>query len=184
MGSEMCIRDRSGTSATGHGLHVAERATGLTRTYSGVSLEDGAERSEGSMHREASMHESRPEQQQIKLFRTEWYHGWVRFKHITVYIHIYYCCNSFAVLLYHVTMSSWVGGSLRGCHCCTTYCCTVVVLLYCCFTGLWVGISFRSCRVLLSWGSCLVFTRVCGFFFFLFLPLRIPAPRWHSSGYH
>ena len=30
---------------------------------------------EGSMHREVSMHESRPEQQQIKLFGTEWYHG-------------------------------------------------------------------------------------------------------------
>ena len=119
-------------------MHVAERATGLTRTYSGVSLEDGAERSEGSMHREASMHESRPEQQQIKLFRTEWYHGWVRFKHITVYIHIYYCCNSFAVLLYHITMSSWVGGSLRGCHCCTTYCCTAVLLLYC-FTAVVQG---------------------------------------------
>ena len=27
----------------------------------------GAERSQGSMHREVSMHESRPEQQQIKL---------------------------------------------------------------------------------------------------------------------
>ena len=35
----------------------------------------GAERSEGSTHREVSMHESRPEQQQKKLFGTEWYHG-------------------------------------------------------------------------------------------------------------
>ena len=47
----------------------------LTGALSGVSLEDGAERSEGSMHREGSMHESQPEQQQIKLFGTEWYHG-------------------------------------------------------------------------------------------------------------
>ena len=28
-----------------------------------------------SMHREVSMHESRPEQEQIKLFGTQWYHG-------------------------------------------------------------------------------------------------------------
>ena len=150
-------------------------------------MEDGAERSESSMHREGSQHARVSTRRATnKTFRDS--SGTMDGKiqgYITVYISTsIYCCNSFAVLLYHVTMSSWVGGSLRGCHCCTTYCCTVVVLLYCCFTGLWVGISFRSCRVLLSWGCCLVFTRVCGFFFFLFLPLRIPAPRWHSSGYH
>ena len=55
---------RVGTSATGHGLHLAARATGLTGTQNGGSLEDGAECSEGGMHREACMHESRPEQQQ------------------------------------------------------------------------------------------------------------------------
>ena len=66
----------------------------------------------------------------------------------------------------------------------TRYCCTAVVLLYCCCTGLWVGRSFRSCRVLLSWGCCRVSTRVRAFFLFLFLPVRIPAPRWHSSAYH
>ena len=64
--------------------------------------------------------------------------------------------------------SPWVGGSLSGCHSCTTYCCTAVVLLYCSCTGLWVGRSCRSCRVLLSWGCCRVSTRVRGFFFFFF----------------
>ena len=132
-------------------------------------MEDITERSEGSMHREGSMNESRPEQQQIKLFGTDWYYGWARFNDVlssSIYTSIYFCCNSFAVLLYHITMSSWVSGSLRGCHCCTTYCCTDVVLLYCCCTGLWVGRSFRSCRVSMSWGRCRVSTRVRGFFFF------------------
>ena len=45
-----------GTSATGHGLHLSARETGLTGTYSGESLEDGAERGEGSRHFERSMH--------------------------------------------------------------------------------------------------------------------------------
>ena len=45
----------------------------------------GAERSEGSMHREVGMHESRPEQQQIKLFGTECYHGYDS----RIYTHIY-----------------------------------------------------------------------------------------------
>ena len=45
-----------GTSATGHGLHLAARTTGLTGTQNEGSLEDGAECSEGSMHREGSMH--------------------------------------------------------------------------------------------------------------------------------
>ena len=45
-----------GTSATGHGLRLSARATGLKRTQSGVSLEDDAERGEGGMRREGSMH--------------------------------------------------------------------------------------------------------------------------------
>ena len=69
-----------GTSATGHGLHGAERATGLTGTQNGGSLEDGAERIDGSMHREGSMHESRPEQQQTFLNRAV---PWVGFKDYT-----------------------------------------------------------------------------------------------------
>ena len=56
-------------------------------------MEDGAERSEGSMH------EARPEQPQIKLFGTEWYHGWVRFKDILPYIYI----DIHLLLLYQVT---------------------------------------------------------------------------------
>jgi len=71
--------------------------------------------------------------------------------------------------LYCFTMSWWVGGSLRGFQCCTTYCCTAVVLLYCCCTGLWVGRSVLSCRVLLS---CVhTGSWVC---LFLFLPLYRP----------
>ena len=47
-----------GTSATGHGLHLSGRETGLTGTWSGERLEDGAERGEGGNHRERSMHAS------------------------------------------------------------------------------------------------------------------------------
>ena len=47
-----------GTSATGHGLHLSARKTGLTGTWSGESLEDGAERGEDGRHRERSMHAS------------------------------------------------------------------------------------------------------------------------------
>ena len=43
---------------------IAVRATGLTGTQNGGSLDDGAECSEDSMHREGSVHESRPEQRQ------------------------------------------------------------------------------------------------------------------------
>ena len=47
-----------GTSATGHGLHLSVRTTGLTGTEIGESLEDGAEGGEGGRHRERSMHAS------------------------------------------------------------------------------------------------------------------------------
>ena len=47
-----------GTSATGHGLQLSARKTGLTGTQNGESLEDGAKRGEGGRHRERSMHAS------------------------------------------------------------------------------------------------------------------------------
>ena len=46
------------TSATGHGLLLSHRETGLTGTWSGESLEDGAEHGEGGRHRERSMYAS------------------------------------------------------------------------------------------------------------------------------
>ena len=87
------------------------------------------------------------------------------------YIRVYTHLSTTAVspFLHCFTMSWWVGGSLRGFQCCTTYCCTAVVLLYCCCTGLWVGRSVLSCRVLLS---CVhTGSWVC---LFLFLPLYRP----------
>ena len=62
------------------------------------------------MHREVSMHESRPEQQQIKLFGTEWY----RLQDIYIYTHLS-TTTAVSPFLYCFTMSSWVGGSLRTC---------------------------------------------------------------------
>ena len=55
----------------------------------------GAERSQGSMHREVSMHESRPEQQQKKCFRNS-------VVPIAGYVYpsIYYSFMSFPVLLH------------------------------------------------------------------------------------
>ena len=47
-----------GTSATGHGLHLSVRATGLTGKYRGESVKDGAERGDGGMHREDRIHAS------------------------------------------------------------------------------------------------------------------------------
>ena len=65
-----------GTSATGHGLHLSARETGLTETYSGESLEDGADRGEGGRHRVRSMHASLD---QAKYFwGAEWSHGRVQ----------------------------------------------------------------------------------------------------------
>ena len=84
-----------------------------------------------------------------------------------IYTSIYFAVSPF--LYCCITMSWWVGGSLRRFQCCTTYCCTAVVLLYCCCTGLWVGRSVLSCRGLLS---CVhTGSWVC---LFLFLPLYRP----------
>ena len=74
------------------------------------------------------------------------------------YTSIYYCCKSFAVLLYHM-----VGGCIASCVSPMYY-----VLLYCCSTGLWVGRSVRSCGVLLS---CVHTGSWVNFSFFFFLPL-------------
>ena len=51
------------------------------------------------MHREVSMHESRPEQQQKKLFGT--HHG-SDCRICIDYTSVYYCCKSFPVLLHDV----------------------------------------------------------------------------------
>ena len=104
------------------------------------------------MHREVSMHESRPEQQQrIKLFGT---HRGSDCRICIDYTSIYYCCKSFPVLLYHnVIVGGWVA--------------SWVSLPYCRCKGLWVGILVLSCR-----------PAVVGFSSF---SPAIPAPRWHSS---
>ena len=68
----------------------------------------------------------------------------------------------------------WMGGLLRGCHCCTTYCCTAVRAVQGCG---WVD---RFVPVVCC---CRVSTRVRGLFF-VFFSHAIPAPRWHSSAYH
>ena len=95
---------------------------------------------------------------------TEQRSGW-----ILAHIYIHLSTTAVSPFLYCFTMSWWVGGSLRGFQCCTTYCCTAVVLLYCCCTGLWVGRSVLSCRVLLS---CVhTGSWVC---LFLLLPLYRP----------
>ena len=81
----------------------------------------------------------------------------------TAVVHLlYYCINT------------WVGGWLRGCHCCTTYCCTAVV------QG--CGCVDRFVPVVCS---CGVFTRVSWVIFIcdIFSP-AIPAPCLHSSAYH
>ena len=51
------------------------------------------------------MHESRPEQQQIKLFGTEWYLGRIVGY---IYISIYNCSKSFRVLLHDVMVGGWI----------------------------------------------------------------------------
>ena len=121
------------------------------------------------MHRDGSIHESRPEQQQIKLFGTEWYHG-VRFKDI--YAHL--STTAVTPLLYcsitkcHGWIASWV--SLR-----------YYVLLHCCSTA--VLLLYR----VVSGYRCRFVPVVCPHGFvgssFSFFPV-IPAPRWHSSAYH
>ena len=60
---------------------------------------------------------------------------------------LYYCCNT------------WVGGSLRGRHCCTTFCCTAV-------SG-WVD-RFVAVITMLC-GSPVVSPPLRGLFFFFFL---------------
>ena len=82
------------------------------------------------MHREGSMHESRPEQQ-IKLFGTAVV-PWVGFEDLCTHLLLILLLSPF---LYCCITMSWVGGSLRGFHCCTTYCGTAVVMLYCCSTA-------------------------------------------------
>ena len=81
------------------------------------------------MHREVSMHESRPEQQQIKLFGTEWYLGRIVGY---IYISIYNCSKSFRVLLHDVMVGGWIASYVfififwSRCCCC---CCVLLLLL-------------------------------------------------------
>ena len=61
-----------------------------------------------------------------------------------------------------------MGGSLRGRHCCTRFCCTVVSG----WVDSFVAVVVCSCRVsTASWDI---------FFFYPFSP-GIPAPRWNSA---
>ena len=55
------------------------------------------------MHREVSMHESRPEQQQINFSEQSG-------SDCRIYIHtpIYYCCRSVPVLLHDVMVGEWI----------------------------------------------------------------------------
>ena len=73
----------------------AARVACIARSASRVSTR--TERSQGSMHREVSMHESRPEQNSNeKLFGT--HHGRGTDCRICIdYTSIYYCCKSFPV---------------------------------------------------------------------------------------
>ena len=68
---------------------------------------------------------------------------------------LYCCCNTW-----------WVGGSLRGRHCCTTFCCTAVSG----WVDRFVAVFVCSCRVsTASWFFVY-------YFLFIFSP-AIPAPR-------
>ena len=66
-----------GTGAARHGLHLSARETGLAGTWSGESLEDGAERGEGGRHRERTMHAILDQVNYFDLGRVEL---WVGFK--------------------------------------------------------------------------------------------------------
>ena len=57
----------------GAAFHLSAREAGLAGTYSGESLEDGAERGGGGRHRERSMHASLD--QAKYFFWAEWNHG-------------------------------------------------------------------------------------------------------------
>ena len=116
-------RPSVGTSATGHGLHLSTRETGLTGTWSRESLEDGAEGGEGGMHRERSMHASLD---QAKYFLGGRVEPWVGFKiynsllAIAKVRYIRCCCGrnrvQFCFSVRHTpgTPSYWLGGSILG----------------------------------------------------------------------
>ena len=70
--------------------------------------------------------------------------------------HLYYCCKSFAVLLHNTW---WVGGSLRGHHCCNTYRCCTALVQGCGWVDRFVSVVC-CCRVSTR-------VRVCVMFFFL-----------------
>ena len=112
---DRCCELEAGSS----GLYCQERAPYDTACMSTTGRRgsqahragQGAERSQGSMRRKVSMHESRPEQQQIKLFGTEWY----RFQ--DMYTHLSTTATAVSPFLYCFTMSCLVSGSLRTCSC-------------------------------------------------------------------
>ena len=59
-------------------MRLSARETGLTGTWSGESLEDGAERGEGGRHREGSMHASLDQAKYFILGRVEPWEGRVQ----------------------------------------------------------------------------------------------------------
>ena len=114
------------TSATGHGLHLSARATGLKGAKSGKSSEDEAERGEGSMHHPVSI-----QQETLAFVNRVIHHGWVGFKdihdvligdgqmfsgiHGGVFVaKIRYYSICFSVCHAPRTPSNWLGGSVRG----------------------------------------------------------------------
>ena len=84
---------------------------------------------------------------------------------------LYYC--SIRRLLYLCCNTLWVGGSLRGRHCCTTFCCTAE-------SG-WVA---RFVAVTMLCVPPVVCPPLRGLFVSFSFSPAVPAPRWHSSAYH
>ena len=84
---------------------------------------------------------------------------------------LYYCCIRH--LLYCCCTTWWVGGSLRGRHCCATFCCTAV--------SRWVD---RFVAVTMLCVPPVVSPPLCVFFFLFSFSPAMPAPRGHSSAHH
>ena len=77
---------------------------------------------------------------------------------------LYYC--SIRRLLYLCCNTLWVGGSLRGRHCCTTFCCTTV--------SQWVD---RFGAVTMLGVFIVVSPHIRGFLFSFFFILQLYRPR-------
>ena len=81
------------------------------------------------MHREVSMHESRPEQHhQLKLSEQSGTMGRILGY---IYTSIYYSCKSFPVLLHDVMVGWWIASWVPMLYYVLLYCCsTAAQLLY------------------------------------------------------